>query len=261
MTSLLDGKVVVVTGGNRGIGEAISLAMGRAGARVAVSARDRVSAELVVATLRQQGSEAVAIAADVTEEASVANLRQEVVDRFGRVDAVVANAGIAGPTRLLHEITLSEWRECMATDLDGVFLTFRGFAPLLIEQGGGSLIAISSMTGKRPLAGRTPYAAAKMGVIGLCRSLALELGGFGIRVNSVCPGAVNGPRVADVIQNQARLQGVSEDVARRQFSEASPLKRLVEPGEIAAACVFLASDASSGITGEDLNVTAGAVMY
>lgn len=261
MSSPLDGKVVVVTGGNRGIGEAISLALGRAGARVAVSARDRASAELVAVAVRQEGADAVAIAADVTEEASVANLRQEVVDRFGRVDAVVANAGIAGPTRLLHEITLNEWRECVATDLDGVFLTFRAFVPLLIEQRGGSLIAIASMTGKRPLAGRTPYAAAKMGVIGLCRSLALELGEFGIRVNSVCPGAVSGPRVTDVIQNQARLQGVSDDVARRQFSEVSPLRRLVEPGEIAAACVFLASDASSGITGEDLNVTVGAVMY
>lgn len=261
MVGALDGKVVVVTGGNRGIGEAISLAMGRAGARVVVSSRDRVSADLVVAMLAQQGAEAVAMAADVTEEASVANLARAVVERFGRVDAVVANAGIAGPTRLLHEITLSEWRECLATDLDSVFLTFRAFSALLIEQRGGSLIAISSMTGKRPLAGRTPYAAAKMGVIGLCRSLALELGVHGIRVNSVCPGAVNGPRVADVIQNQARLQGVSEDVARRQFSEASALKRLVDPDEVAAACVFLASDASTAITGEDVNVTAGAVMY
>ena len=100
-----------------------------------------------------------------------------------------------------------------------------------------------------------------MGVIGLCRSLALELGPHGIRVNSVCPGAVDGPRVEDVIRNQAVLQGVSEESARREFTDASALKRLVEPDEVAAVCVYLASDASSAITGEDLNVSAGAVMY
>ena len=257
----LDERVVVVTGGNRGIGEAIAMAMGEAGAKVVVSARDRASAALVVARLRERGANGMAVAADVTDETSVAKLAKAVVERFQRIDAVVANAGIAGPTRPLHEITLGEWRECLATDLDSVFLTFRAFIPLMIRQGRGSLMAISSMTGKRPLAGRTPYASAKMGVIGLCRSLAVELGPYGIRVNSVCPGAVNGPRVADVIRNQAVLHGVSEESARREFTDASALKRLVEPSEVAAVCVYLASDASSAITGEDLNVSAGAVMY
>ncbi|MBO0682972.1 MAG: SDR family oxidoreductase, partial [Candidatus Dormibacteraeota bacterium] len=125
----------------------------------------------------------------------------------------------------------------------------------------GSLIAVSSMTGKRPLAGRTPYAAAKLGVIGLCRTLALELGPYGVRVNSVCPGAVDGPRIQDVVREQARLQGVTEEVALRQFTEGSPLRRLVQPEEVAAACVYLASDASAAVTGEDLNVSAGTVMY
>lgn len=257
----LDRMVVVVTGGNRGIGEAIAIAMGDAGAKVVISSRDRASAELVAARVVERGSEAIAVTADVTDEASVATFAEAVVDRFQRVDAVVANAGIAGPTRPLHEVTLREWRECLQTDLDSVFLTFRAFVPLMIKQRRGSLIGISSMTGKRPLGGRTPYAAAKMGVIGLCRSLAIELGPYGIRVNSVCPGAVNGPRIAEVIRNQAALHGVSEESARREFTDASALKRLVEPGEVAAVCVYLASDASTAITGEDLNVSAGAVMY
>jgi NAD(P)-dependent dehydrogenase (short-subunit alcohol dehydrogenase family) len=174
---------------------------------------------------------------------------------------VVANAGIAGPTAPMHEIGYEQWRECLAIDLDGVYLTFRRFVPAMIERRSGSLIAVSSMTGKRPLNGRTPYSAAKMGVIGLVRTLALELGPHGIRVNSVCPGAVEGPRIKDVVRNQARAQGVSEEATLRQFTDPAPLKRLVQPEEVAAACLFLASEASAAITGEDLNVSAGVVMY
>jgi NAD(P)-dependent dehydrogenase (short-subunit alcohol dehydrogenase family) len=177
------------------------------------------------------------------------------------VHTVVANAGTAGPTAPVHEIDLAEWRDCLAADLDGVFLTFRAFVPALLAAGTGSLIAISSMTGKRPLLHRTPYAAAKMGVIGLVRTLALELGPAGIRVNAVCPGAVAGPRIQEVIRRQAAARGVSEAEALAVFTSGSPLGRLVEAEEVARACAFLASDAAASITGEDLNVTAGVVMY
>ena len=131
----------------------------------------------------------------------------------------------------------------------------------MLARGSGSLIAISSITGKRPLAGRTPYASAKMGVIGLCRTLAAELGPEGIRVNSICPRAVEGPRIIDVFRNQARAQGIRGEEARRQFTDPAPLKRLVGADEVGRACVFLASDAASAVTGEDLNVAAGLVMY
>src|SRR5438093_7936622 len=125
----------------------------------------------------------------------------------------------------------------------------------------GSLIAISSITGKRPLSQRTPYAAAKMGVIGLVRTLALELGPYGVRVNSVCPGAVDGPRIEKVTRAIAQTQGITQEQALRQFTDPAPLKRLVQPEEVAAACLFLASDAAAAITGEDMNVTAGLVRY
>jgi NAD(P)-dependent dehydrogenase (short-subunit alcohol dehydrogenase family) len=257
----LDGKVAVVTGANRGIGRVIAVALARAGAAVAVSARRPESLDLVVDEVRALGRQCLAAPADLLDEGSLDALAEAVAGRFGDPDVVVANAAIAGPTKPMHEVTLAEWRECVATDLDGVFLTFRAFVPRMIDRRSGSLVAISSMTGKRPLAGRAPYAAAKLGVIGLCRTLALELGPFGVRVNSVCPGAVSGPRIRDVVREQARLQGVDEEVALRQFTGASPLRRLVEPEEVAAACVYLASDASAAVTGEDLNVTAGTVMY
>jgi NAD(P)-dependent dehydrogenase (short-subunit alcohol dehydrogenase family) len=258
---VLDGKVAVVTGGNRGIGRAIATALARAGASVALAARSGSSLESAVEEIRSLGGNCVPVEADVLSEDSVAAMAEMVRRELGPADIVVANAGIAGPTKPMQEISMDEWRECVATDLDGVFLTFRAFLPSLIERRSGALIALSSMTGKRPLSGRTPYAAAKMGVIGLCRTLAVELGPYGIRVNSVCPGAVNGLRITEVIRNQARLQGISEEAARRQFTDGAALKRLIEPEEVAATCVYLASDASAAITGEDVNVTAGAVMY
>ena len=141
------------------------------------------------------------------------------------------------------------------------FLTFRAFIPAMIERRDGSLIAISSMTGKRPLHGRTPYAAAKMGVIGLVRTLADELGPHNVRVNAICPGAVAGPRMDQVLARQAAVRGITEEAARAEMTALTPLRRVVDAEEVAAACVFLASGGSAAITGEDLIVTAGVVMY
>jgi NAD(P)-dependent dehydrogenase (short-subunit alcohol dehydrogenase family) len=253
-------RVAVVTGGNRGIGRAIAVALATDGFAVAVTARDPATAADTVAAVQAGGGTATALACDVTDEGSVAELARSVRE-LGPVHTVVANAGVAGPTAPLHEVSPADWRDCLATDLDGVFLTFRAFIPDLIAAGSGSLIAISSMTGKRPLHGRTPYAAAKMGVIGLVRTLALELGPHGIRVNAVCPGAVTGPRMDEVIRRQAAARGITEAEARASFTAASPLARLVEADEVAAACAYLASDAAASITGEDLNVNAGVVMY
>jgi NAD(P)-dependent dehydrogenase (short-subunit alcohol dehydrogenase family) len=168
---------------------------------------------------------------------------------------------VGGPTAPLHEISLEDWRKTLATDLDGVFLTFRAFIPAMIARRAGSLIAISSMTGKRPMHGRTPYAAAKMGVIGLVRTLATELGPYNIRVNAVCPGFVTGQRMEQVVRRQAAVRAIAEETARGEVTGLSPLGRMVRPEEVAAACVYLASDGSAGVTGEDVNVTAGVVMY
>lgn len=253
--------VVVVTGANGGIGQAIATVFAETGCAVVVTARDVGSLGDTVAGIESAGGVALALPCDVRDEDSVAAMATATTERFGSVHTVVANAGVAGPTAPLHEIDLKAWQDCLVTDLDGVFLTFRAFVPGLLSAGTGSLIAVSSMTGKRPLFGRTPYAAAKMGVIGLVRTLALELGPHGIRVNAVCPGAVDGPRIADVVRRQAETGGITEAQALAAFTESSPLGRLVTADEVARTCAFLSSPAAASITGEDLNVTAGAVMY
>jgi NAD(P)-dependent dehydrogenase (short-subunit alcohol dehydrogenase family) len=250
--------VAVVTGANRGIGRAIAVAFATAGYAVLASARDPASLADTVAEAEKAGGTAVPAAGDVRDEASMAALAA-VAEDLGPVRAVVANAGVAGPTAPLHEITLEQWRDTIATDLDGVFLTFRAFVPGLIARRSGSLTAISSMTGKRPLHGRTPYAAAKMGVIGLVRTLATELGPYGVRVNAVSPGYVAGPRMDTVVRKQAEVRGIGEEQVRAEVSSGSPLGRMVQAQDVAAACLYLAS--APAITGEDLNVTAGVVMY
>jgi NAD(P)-dependent dehydrogenase (short-subunit alcohol dehydrogenase family) len=253
-------RVAAVTGANRGIGRAITVTLAADGFTVAASARDPASLADTVEEAGKAGGTAVPLACDVRDEESVAKMAAEA-QALGPVAAVVANAGVAGPTLPLQEITLADWRDTLATDLDGVFLTFRAFIPGMLGRRAGSLIAISSMTGKRPLHGRTPYAAAKMGVIGLVRTLATELGPHHIRVNAVCPGAVAGPRIEQVIRKQAAIRGITEEQVRAALTEASPLGRMVEAAEVAHACAYLASDGSAAVTGEDLNVTAGVVMY
>lgn len=259
---MLSGKVAVITGGNQGIGLATARAMAEAGASIAIAARTQASLETAAGEIRSLGVECLAVACDVSNPESTDAMAVVVLQHYGKVDVVVANAGIAGAIKPMHEMSYEEWRECLTIDLDGVYLTFRRFIPAMIKAGqGGSLIALSSITGKRPLADRTPYAAAKMGVIGLVRTLAIELGPHQIRVNSICPGAVAGDRLNRIVRQNAESRGISEAEAMRQFSDPAALKRPTLAEEVASACVFLAGEASSGITGEDMNVSAGLVMY
>jgi len=257
----LTGRRVVITGGGRGIGRVIADRFAAAGACLAVGVRDAGAVSAVRADFQATGHDVLAAPCDVTEEDSVMAFADKIIGAFGGVDVVVANAGVAGPIAPLHKINTADWRHCIDADLNGVYLTFRPFIPEMIKVHSGNLIAISSVTGKRPLANRTPYAAAKMGVIGLIRSLSLELGPYGIRANTVCPGSVDGPRMDAVFEAAAAADGTTPEQARAEHTRPAALRRLVEAGEVADLCVFLAGDAASAITGEDLNVSAGSVMY
>lgn len=258
---MLKDKVAVVTGGGRGIGRAITLAYAREGADLVLAARSIEALTETKAAVESLGRKALVVPTDVRHEESVHNLAEQALSHFGRVDVLVNNSGIGGPTAPLWEITPADWQETFAVNVTGVYLCCRALLPAMIERRSGCIVIIGSMTGKRPLFGRTPYAASKMALVGLARTLAWEVGPYGIRVNVISPGGVEGERIEWVIRKQAETKGISLDEARRQFTSSSPLGRLIPPDDVAAAAVFLASDRATSITGEDLNVSAGTVMY
>jgi NAD(P)-dependent dehydrogenase (short-subunit alcohol dehydrogenase family) len=257
----LQGKVAVVTGGGRGIGRAIALAYAAEGARVALAARSADKLDEVVELIKHGGGSALAVPTDLREPAQVSRLADTVASELGDVDVLVNNSGIAGPTSVLWEIELEDWEETLRVNLTGTFLCCRAFLPAMIGRRSGSVVVIGSVTGKRPLHGRTPYAASKLGLVGLVRTLAWEAGAYGVRVNLISPGAVAGQRLDRVIEAQAVAKGITLEAARQELSSGSPLERFVAPEDIAQAAVFLASDAAASVTGEDFNVTAGLAMY
>lgn len=259
--AMLKDKVAVVTGGGQGIGRVIALALAGAGADVVLAARSREPLEATRVEIEALGREALVVPTDVRREESIQSLADQALTHFGHVDILINNAGITGPTALLWEVSPAEWEETFAVNVTGPYLCCRAFLPSMIERRAGSIIFISSMTGKRPLVGRATYAAGKLALVGMARTLAWETGPYGIRVNVISPGAVEGERVERVIREQARVEGISLEESRRHFTGNSPLGRMVPPQNIADAVLFLASDSAASITGEDLNVSAGTVMY
>jgi NAD(P)-dependent dehydrogenase (short-subunit alcohol dehydrogenase family) len=258
--SEFEGKVVVVTGGNRGIGLAICRRFAAAGARLAICGRDEAALDTAHSLLAQE-TDCFAATCDLADAAAVERFSKDVLGRFGSVDVVVANAGGVGPASLLHETSWGDWRECIASNLDATFLTFKAFVPTMIAQGHGSLIAFASVAGKKPIEGRSAYGAAKLAIVGLVRALAVEVGRHGINVNAISPGGVEGERFSGNVRRLASVSGRSEEAVRADFSEATPMRRLVSADDVAGACLFLASRAAAAITGEDLNVSNGLVMY
>ena len=258
---MLKDKVAVVTGAAQGIGRVIALTLAGAGADVVLAARSRELLEATQAEIEALGREALVVQADVRSEESVQALAEQALAHFGRVDILVNNAGITGPTAMLWEVKPAEWEETFAVNVTGPYLCCRAFLPSMIERRAGSIIFISSMTGKRPLVGRATYAAGKMALVGLARTLAWETGPYGIRVNVISPGAVEGERVERVIREQARVEGISLEESRRHITANSPLGRMVPPQNIADAVLLLASERAASIKAEDINVSAGTIMY
>jgi NAD(P)-dependent dehydrogenase (short-subunit alcohol dehydrogenase family) len=180
--------------------------------------------------------------------------------RLGPIDVLVNNAGIAGPTANVEDVSEADWQEVMRVNLSGPFLCCRSVVPDMKQRRRGRIINISSISGKRPLAQRTPYCASKLGLVGLTRTLAAELGPFDVTVNAVSPGATAGERIERVIENAARAQGKTVEDVTKAFLASTPLGRLVDPEDTARVVVFLASDAARNVTGVDVSVAAGLWM-
>jgi NAD(P)-dependent dehydrogenase (short-subunit alcohol dehydrogenase family) len=260
-TADLTGQVAVVTGGAKGIGETLSRRFAEAGAAVLITGRDAARLHETADHLRTGGARVEWISGDVSKIGDVQAIFEMAVNTFGGVSILVNNAGIAGPTAELVNIDLTDWNEVIATNLTGVFLCCKIAIPIMRRSGGGKIVNIGSASGKRPLAMRTPYTASKLGLIGLTRSLAHEVAKYGINVNAISPWLVEGERLDGVIERMARARNSNAQTMRRELTALSPFGRGVSPDDVAGVALFLCSAAADNMTGQDINVTAGAVMY
>jgi NAD(P)-dependent dehydrogenase (short-subunit alcohol dehydrogenase family) len=222
-----------------------------------IAARSRDKLEAVAAELAALGTRPLAVPLDVRVEAEVERLVTRTVDSYGRLDVLVNNSGIAGPTALARDVSEADWRETLEVNLTGAFFCAKHASRIMIEARRGSIVNIVSTAGRIGFANRTPYAASKWGMLGLSHSLAAELGPHGVRVNAVLPGPVEGERFERVIANRARAAGSTFEAELRKALLDTPLRRLITADEVAQAVLFLASEAAAGITGQALNVCGG----
>ncbi|NKB26611.1 MAG: SDR family oxidoreductase [Rhodobacteraceae bacterium] len=234
---------VLITGGASGIGRAMAQAFSDGGATVWVSDVD-------AAALGDLPANWHARVADVADEDAIAALMDEV----GPLDTLCANAGITGPTALVEDIELKDWNTCQSVTLNGAFLSCKHAIPAMKAAGRGAIILTSSTAGQFGFPNRAPYAAAKWGVIGLMKTLAMELGPFGIRANAICPGAVEGPRMEGVVAREAAAKGMTPEALRAGYAAGTSLRSWVRPEDVAAMAVFLASDAAARVSGQVIAV-------
>lgn len=260
MVKRLRRKVILVTGAGQGFGRAIALACASEGALIA--AVDLAAPQATLREMQVHGAKAAGFACDVRDAAAVDRTVATVESTFGRIDVLVNNAGVSGPTGPLETIPPDAFDDTIAVNLRGPYLFCRAVLPGMKRRGTGRIINIASVAGKEPSPEYGPYCASKMGLIGLTRTLAKEVGAFGITANSICPGVADtGQRYQDVLIGRSRAAGVTPQEIEQRLIAQTAIGRVILPDDVAQVVVFLASDAAAAITGEDLNVTGGAVMY
>lgn len=255
----LQGKIVLVTGASRGIGRAIALAFADAGSRVALAGRSQGTLAEVATEIDRRGGAPLAIACDVTQQPEVADLKHAIAERFGPVQILVNNIGMA-PAAGFLEMEDSLWEEVLRVNLTSTYRCCKAFLGEMVAARWGRIINIASTVAKVAYPHISAYATSKHAVLGLTRSLALESAKFGVTVNAVCPGYVNTELTRQNAQRMARNLGKSVDEALDLFRSSCPQRRLIEPEEVASLTVMLASGSAGGITGQAINVDGGAVM-
>ena len=252
----LDGKRVILTAGAAGIGRVTLETFVDAGAEVFVCDVDDQALTEVRSNFQNVG----VIHADVADPDDVDRLFDTALERLGGLDILLNNAGIAGPTAAVEDVELDAWRQCMEVNVTGQFLCAKRAVPHIKAAGGGSIVNLSSAAGRFGFALRSPYAASKWAVVGFTKSLAIELGPSQIRVNAICPGAVEGDRINRVIAAKADAQGVSFDEMYQHYASVASMKTLITPQDIANMMLFICSDAGHLVSGQVLGVD-GNVEY
>ena len=250
-------RVVLVTGGGRGIGRAIALAFAQPGATIVIASRTAAQLEETASAVRTRGATAIAVPLDVTNGEDVSAAVAGVVAKLDHVDVLVNNAGIGGGEPV-QQSDDAAWRRIIETNVIGAYLMTRAILPVMPE--GGRIINMSSVLGRFGVGHYTAYCASKHAIIGFTRALALELAPRAISVNAVCPGWVETDMAVEGMTLGARATGTSYDDFRRRALRAVPIKRIIQPDEVARVVMFLAAPESSAITGQTYNICGGQVM-
>jgi 3-hydroxybutyrate dehydrogenase len=258
----LQNRIALITGGGRGIGRAIALAFAREGAQVVVAARTLEQVEKVAREIADQFSTpALPLLCDVSDVSSVENVFNSVVKSLGRgPNILVNNAGIAESAPFIKTDD-DHWRRHIEINLSGTFYCTRAALPQMIASGWGRIINIASIAGKTGAPYIAAYSASKHGVLGLTRSAALEVATKGITVNAICPGYVDTDMTTHGIENIIKKTGLSADQAMESLKKMSPQNRIIDPEEVAAVALLLASDEGRGINGQAINVDGGTVLF
>lgn len=238
---------VLITAGANGIGLVMAQAFAAAGDRVWVTDVDAAAVASVPAGIR-------ATRCDAANEGQMMALFAAITADWGGLDVLCANAGIKGPTAAIEDMDLGEWHACLGVNLDGAMIAAKYAARIMKPQGAGVMIFTSSTSGLYGTPFRAPYVAAKWGLIGLMKTVAMELGPHGIRANAICPGSVNGPRIDRVIEAEAQAKGMTPDAVRQGYASGTAMKRLTDPEDVAAMALFLASDGAKMVSGQALAV-------
>lgn len=255
----LTGRVALVTGAGRGIGRSITIAFAREGAKVAITARTTDELDEVVATIRDGGGSALAIPADLTDRAAPGRIVSQITQTWGPVDILVNNAGVGSSTNPRPVVDFDDnfWDLSLAVNLTAPYLLCKAVLPDMLARQAGRIITVASINGKIGSLHGAAYAASKHGVLGLTRTLAMEVARAGVTVNAICPGPVHTAMNDRRIEYDARRRGVS--VAEHEAS-LTPIGRRLEPNEIAPLAVYLASDAAAAVTGQAFNICGGVLM-
>ena len=238
---------VLITAGASGIGLAMARAFAASGARVQVSDVDQAA----LAALPQ---DITGHQINVTDEPAMAALFAAIRADWGGLDVLCANAGIAGPTALIEDIDLADWRNCVSVNLEGAFLAAKYAAPMMKAQKSGVITLTSSTAGQYGYPNRAPYSSAKWAVIGLMKTLAMELGSFNIRANAICPGSVEGPRMEGVLAREAKAKGMTRDQVYHGYASGTSMGSFVTADDIANMAVFLASPQARMVSGQVIAV-------
>ena len=254
----LEGKVAVVTGGGKGIGRAIALAFAREGADVVVAATTEPALKEVAAKIEAMGRKSLAVVTDLTDPEQPPAMVERALKKFGKIDVLVNNSGIEGPMMNVTDMDLAGWNKLLAINLTGAMLCAKYvLQKSMVPRRSGVIVNISSVSGRKGPATRSAYSSSKFGIIGFTQSLCLEVGRYGIRVNCIAPGLVEGDRIERVLRHSSQVSGRPYEEVVATINARTALGRMVKPEEIAALAVFLASEQSSGITGQTINCDAG----